>query len=187
MEELKKDFSEPYLEEREGLAVSENRAAANSSVLSPWIAKPAPSVLDWTEEGLETFKDVKVSLKNLCDLCVLTIPSEEDVSVLKLNASGTENLEAGESSDGDPWRPAAVLRREEQEAAELRAAPISQLVGGDVGTTPTVKEKEGDVCNGEGEVCKEQGAVCKEKELEGAKEMNKKKIKENRDQNPNRC
>ena len=56
-----------------------------------------------------------------------------------------------------------------------------------VGTTPTVKEKEGDVCNGEGEVCKEQGAVCKEKELEGAKEMNKKKIKENRDQNPNRC
>ena len=95
---------------------------------------------------------------------------------------GAENLDADalsrqawESSDGDPWRPAAVLRREEQEAAELRAAPIPQLVGGDVGTTPTVKEKEGDVCKEEGEVCKEQGAVCKEKELEGAKERNKKK------------
>ena len=25
-----------------------------------------------------------------------------------------------------------------------------------VGTTPTVKEKEGDVCNGEGEVCKKE-------------------------------
>ena len=56
-----------------------------------------------------------------------------------------------------------------------------------MGTTPTVKEKEGDVCKEEGEVCKEQGAVCKEKELEGAKERNKKKMKEKRDQNPDRC
>ena len=47
--------------------------------------------------------------------------------------------QAWDSSVGDPWRPAAVLEREE---AELRAAPTSLKVGGDVGTSPTMKEKE---------------------------------------------
>ena len=256
--------------------------AKMSSVLSPWTAKSAPSVVEWTEEGLETFKDIKLSLVNLC---VLTIPSEEDVFILHSDASGAgvgatlnvmrdgvkrpvayyskqlqgaeqrysateleglavyrsinffahylfgrrftvitdhkalvsflkskvlnkrlqgwmiqlqqydfvieyrpgaENLDADalsrqawESSDGDPWRPAAVLRREEQEAAELRAAPNSQLVGGDVGTSPTVKEKEKEKdAEGEG---------SKEKELEGSKERNKKKMKGKRDENPDRC
>ena len=256
--------------------------AKMSSVLSPWTAKSATSVVEWTEEGLETFKDIKVSLVNLC---VLTIPSEEDVFILHSDASGAgvgatlnvrrdcvkrpvayyskqlqgaeqrysateleglavyrsinffahylfgrrftvitdhkalvsflksrvlnkrlqgwmiqlqqydfvieyrpgaENLDADalsrqawESSDGDPWRPAAVLRREEQEAAELRAAPNSQLVGGDVGTSPTVKEKEKEK-DGEGE-------GSKEKELEGSKERNKKKMKGKGEENPYRC
>ena len=222
-----------------------------SSVLSPWTSKSAPSVVEWTEEGLEAFKAIKVSL---VDLCVLTIPSEEDVFVLHSDASGAgvgatlnvvrddqklpvayyskqlqgaehnysateleglavfrsinffahylfgarfkaitdhkvlvsflkskvlnkrlqgwmiqlqqfdfsieyrpgvENLDvdalsrqAWDSSAGDPWRPAAVLKREEE---ELRAAPKSQEVGGDVGISPTVKEKEGS----EGEGSKE--------------------------------
>ena len=222
--------------------------ARMSSVLSPWTAKLAPSVVEWTEEGLEAFRDIKVSLVNLC---ILTIPSEEDVFVLHCDASGAgvgatlnvtregesrpaayfskqlqgaekrysateleglavyrsinffahylfgrtftvvtdhkalvsflkskvlnktlqgwmlqllqfdftivyrpgvEHLDADalsrqawQSSEGDPWRPAAILQREEreqEEADELRAAPNSQLVGGDVGTSPTGKKKE---------------------------------------------
>ena len=137
----------------EGLAVSENRAAANTSVLSPRIAKPAPSAVDWTEEGLETFKDSEVSPVKLS---ILTISSEEDVFVFH---------------DGE----SAVLERKELEyAAEttgLRAAPISQLVGGDVGTSPTDKKEES--VKGE-EPAEEKVAVCKRKELEEAKERNKK-------------
>ena len=225
--------------------------ARMSSVLSPWTAKLAPSVVEWTKEGLEAFKDIKVSLVNLC---VLTIPSEEDVFVLHCDASGAgvgatlnvtregesrpaayfskqlqgaekrysateleglavyrsinffahylfgrtftvvtdhkalvsflksrvlnrrlqgwmlqllqydfsiiyrpgvEHLDADalsrqawKSTEGDPWRPAAILQREEkeqEETDELRAAPNSQLVGGDVGTSPTeekLKSKE---------------------------------------------
>ena len=217
--------------------------ARMSSVLSPWTAKLAPSVVEWTEEGLQAFRDIKVSL---VELCILTIPSEEDVFVLHCDASGAgvgatlnvirdgearpaayfskqlqgaekrysateleglavyrsinffshylfgrtfkvitdhkalvsflkskvlnrrlqgwmlqllqfdfsieyrpgaEHLDADalsrqswQSSEGDPWRPAAILQREENEQVktnELRAAPKSQLVGGDVGTSPT--------------------------------------------------
>ena len=213
-----------------------------SSVLSPGTSKSAPSVVEWTEERLEAFKAIKVSL---VDLCVLTIPTQTDVFTLHTDASGagigaTLNVEregktrpvayyskqlqgaqtrysateleglaifksinyfahflfgchftvvtdhkalvaflhsrklnrrlqgwilqlqqydfsieyrpgmenadadalsrqAWDSSVGDPWRPAAVLEREE---AELRAAPTSLKVGGDVGTSPTMKEKE---------------------------------------------
>ena len=213
-----------------------------SSVLSPWTSKSAPSVVEWTEEGLGIFKVIKVSLVNLCKL---TIPSQEDVFILHSDASGagigatlnviregqkkpvayfskqlqgaehnysateleglavfrsinffahyllgtrftvitdhkalvsflkskvlnrrlqgwmiqlqqydfsieyrpgTENADADalsrqawDSGEGDPWRPAAVLGHEDE---ELRAAPISQVVGGDVGTSPTDMEKE---------------------------------------------
>ena len=213
-----------------------------SSVLSPGTSKSAASVVEWTEERLEAFKAIKVSL---VDLCVLTIPTQTDVFTLHTDASGagigaTLNVEregktrpvayyskqlqgaqtrysateleglaifksinyfahflfgchftvvtdhkalvaflhsrklnrrlqgwilqlqqydfsieyrpgmenadadalsrqAWDSSVGDPWRPAAVLEREE---AELRAAPTSLKVGGDVGTSPTMKEKE---------------------------------------------
>ena len=222
--------------------------ARMSSVLSPWTAKLSPSVVEWTEEGLQAFRDIKVSL---IDLCVLTIPSEEDVFVLHCDASGAgvgatlnvtregelrpaayfskqlqgaekrycateleglaiyrsinffshylfgrsfmvvtdhkalvsflksrvlnrrlqgwmlqlqqfdfsivyrpgaEHLDADalsrqawQSSDSDPWKPAAILQREEMEQAEadeLRAAPKPQVVGGDVGTSPTGKKEK---------------------------------------------
>ena len=169
--------------------------ARMSSVLSPWTAKLAPSVVEWTEEGLLAFRDIKVSLVHLC---ILTIPSEEDVFLLHYDASGAgrtftvitdhkalvsflkskvlnrrlqgwmqqllqydfsieyqpgvEHLDADalsrqawQSSEGDPWRPAAILQREEkeqEEADKLRAATNSQLVGGDVGTSPTGEKKQ---------------------------------------------
>ena len=231
--------------------------AKMSSVLSPWTAKLSPSVVEWTKEGLEAFKDIKVSLINLC---ILTIPSEEDVFVLHCDASGAgvgatlnvtregesrpaayfskqlqgaekrysateleglavyrsinffshylfgrtftvvtdhkalvsflksrvlnkrlqgwmlqlqqfdftiiyrpgaEHLDADalsrqawQSSEGDPWRPAAIFQREEkeqEEADELRAAPNSQVVGGDVGTSPTGKKKEKSQASGASE------------------------------------
>ena len=225
--------------------------ARMSSVLSPWTAKLSPSVVEWTEEGLQAFRDIKVCL---IDLCVLTVPSEEDVFVLHCDASGAgvgatlnvsrdgelrpaayyskqlqgaeknysateleglavyrsinffshylfgrtftvvtdhkalvsflkssvlnrrlhgwmiqllqfdfsiiyrpgvEHLDADalsrqawKSTEGDPWKPAAILQREEkeqEEADKLRAAPKSQLVGGDVGSSPTEeKEESGD-------------------------------------------
>ena len=222
--------------------------ARMSSVLSPWTAKLSPSVVEWTEEGLEAFRNIKVCL---IDLCVLTVPSEEDVFVLHCDASGAgvgatlnvtrdgelrpaayyskqlqgaeknysateleglavyrsinffshylfgrtftvvtdhkalvsflksrvlnrrlqgwmlqllqydfsieyrpgvEHLDADalsrqawKSTEGDPWRPAAILQREEkeqEEADKLRAATNSQLVGGDVGTSPTGEKKK---------------------------------------------
>ena len=214
-----------------------------SSVLSPWTSKSAPSVVEWTEVGLEAFKAIKVSLVNLCKL---TIPSQEDVFILHSDASGAgigatlnvlrdgeerpvayyskqlqgaqkrycateleglaifksvhhfahflmgrrftvvtdhkalvaflhskvlnrrlygwmtqlmefdfeivyrpgkENADADalsrqawDTEEGNPWRPAAVAGREE--ADELRAAHSPNRVGGDVGTSPTVKKKE---------------------------------------------
>ena len=213
-----------------------------SSVLSPGTSKSAPSVVEWTEDRLEAFKAIKVSLVNLCQL---TIPSQEDVFILHSDASGAgigatlnvvrdgverpaayyskqlqgaqknysatelEGLaifrsihffahfllgrrftvvtdhkalvaflhsralnkrlygwmtqlmqfdfeivyrpgvdnadadalsrQAWDSGEGDPWRPAAVTGREEE---ELREDPRSQAVGGDVGTSPTIEKKE---------------------------------------------
>ena len=222
--------------------------ARMSSVLTPWTAKLSPSVVEWTEEGLQAFNDIKVSLTNLC---ILTVPSEEDVFILHCDASGAgvgatlnvirdgekrpaayyskqlqgaeknysateleglavyrsvnffahflfgrkfsvltdhkalvsflkskvlnrrlqgwmlqlqqfdftityrpgiEHLDADAlsrqewtSAEGDPWRPAAILQREEDEQAkadELRAVLKTQLVGGGVGTSPTVEKRE---------------------------------------------
>ena len=248
--------------------------ARMSSVLSPWTAKLAPSVVDWTEEGLEAFKDIIVSLVNLC---TLTIPSEEDVFVLHCDASGAgvgatlnvtrdgekrpvayyskqlqgaehrysateleglavyrsinffshflfgrtftvltdhkalvsflksrvlnkrlqgwmlqllqydfsiiyrpgvEHLDADalsrqawKSSEGDPWRPAAVLQREELrdvvDSTGLRAAPNSQLVGGDVGTTPTIEssvQKQGSSVQKEESSVQEAGSSVQKEE-----------------------
>ena len=56
-----------------------------SSVLPPGTSKSAPSVVEWTEERLEAFKAIKVSL---VDLCVLTIPTQTDVFTLHTDASG---------------------------------------------------------------------------------------------------
>ena len=56
-----------------------------SSVLTPWTAKSAPSIVGWTVEGQEAFERIKVSLvKCVC----LTIPSQADVFTLNTDASG---------------------------------------------------------------------------------------------------
>ena len=56
-----------------------------SSVLSPATSKAAPSVVEWTEARLEAFHHIKVCL---CNVCTLTIPSQEDTFVLHTDASG---------------------------------------------------------------------------------------------------
>ena len=127
--------------------------ARRSSVLSPWTINVALSVVERTEEELQVFRDVMVSLGYFC---IFTIPSEEDVFVLLLyfdvSGPGMEHLnadalsrQAWKSTEGDPWRPDAILQREEkeqEEADKLRAATNSQLVGGDVGTSPTGEKKQ---------------------------------------------
>ena len=56
-----------------------------SSLSTPATSEFAPSVVGWSEERLEAFQHLKVCL---CDVCVLTIPSQEDVFVLHTDASG---------------------------------------------------------------------------------------------------
>ena len=56
-----------------------------SSVLSPLTTKSAPCVVCWTVEGLEAFARLKVSL---VDVCVLTVPTQQDNFVLHTDASG---------------------------------------------------------------------------------------------------
>ena len=56
-----------------------------SSLLSPDTSKFAPNVVNWDGEKLEAFNHLKVCL---CDVCVLTIPSQEDCFVLHTDASG---------------------------------------------------------------------------------------------------
>ena len=56
-----------------------------SSVLSPATSKIAPSVVGWTDVRLEAFHAIKVCLINIC---VLTVPSLEDVFTLHTDASG---------------------------------------------------------------------------------------------------
>ena len=56
-----------------------------SSVLSPLTTKSAPCVVCWTAEGLDAFTGLKVSL---VDVCVLTVPTQQDHFVLHTDASG---------------------------------------------------------------------------------------------------
>ena len=56
-----------------------------SSALTPATSKAAPGVVGWTEAMLEAFRHLKVCL---CDVCKLTIPSQEDTFVLHTDASG---------------------------------------------------------------------------------------------------
>ena len=56
-----------------------------SSLLSPGTSKFAPGVVVWDGERLEAFNHLKVCL---VDVCVLTIPSQEDCFVLHTDASG---------------------------------------------------------------------------------------------------
>ena len=54
-----------------------------SSVLTPATSKAAPSVVGWSEAMLEAFRHLKVCL---CDVCTITIPSQEDSFVLHTDA-----------------------------------------------------------------------------------------------------
>ena len=67
-----------------------------SAVLSPWTSKSAPSVVNWTPEGLGAFDRMKVSL---VDVCCLTIPTQEDTFTLHCDASG-----AGIGATLNVWR-----------------------------------------------------------------------------------
>ena len=60
--------------------------ARMTSVLTPLTAKNAPSVVNWTPEGLEAFTRIKVSL---VDVACLTVPTQQDEFVLHCDASGT--------------------------------------------------------------------------------------------------
>ena len=90
-----------------------------SCILSPATAKPAPSVVQWTEERLEAFNSIKVCLVNVC---VLTIPSQEDVFIIHTDASGSgigatlNVLREGEE------RPAAYFSRQLQGAQKNYSA-----------------------------------------------------------------
>ena len=55
-----------------------------SSVLTPATSKAVPGVVGWTEAMLEAFSHLRVCLY---DVCVLTIPSQEDTFVLHSDAS----------------------------------------------------------------------------------------------------
>ena len=63
------------------------RGIANySSLLSPATSKFAPGVVEWNQDRLEAFQHLKVCL---VDVCVLTIPSQEDTFILHTDASGS--------------------------------------------------------------------------------------------------
>ena len=87
--------------------------ASMSSVLSPGTSKSAPSVVEWTEEGLEAFNRIRVSLVNICSL---TIPSQEDVFTLHTDASGAGIGATLNVTREGKERPAAYFSRQLQGA-----------------------------------------------------------------------
>ena len=56
-----------------------------SSVLSPATSKTAPNVIDWSSAMLDAFNHLRCKLVSVC---MLTIPSQEDVFCLHTDASG---------------------------------------------------------------------------------------------------
>ena len=119
-----------------------------SSVLSPATSKAAPSVVVWDGARLKAFNTL---IGMLCDVCVLTIPSSEDVfvfnlqeGVLKLLDFHFEIVYRPGSANGDAdglsrqaWCNLEVENSEEFE--QLRTAGVSQF-GGDVGAEPPQME-----------------------------------------------
>ena len=90
-----------------------------SSVLSPATSKPAPSVVQWNKEMLEAFNAIKVCLVHVC---VLTIPSQEDIFVLHTDASGAGiGATLNVIRDGEE-RPAAYFSRQLQGAQQRYSA-----------------------------------------------------------------
>ena len=76
-------------------------------------------MVGWTEERLEAFNSIKVCLVNIC---VLTIPSQEDVFVLHTDASGAGiGATLNVIRDGEE-RPAAYFSRQLQGAQRRYSA-----------------------------------------------------------------
>ena len=90
-----------------------------SSVLSPATSKIAPSVVGWTEVRLEAFQAIKVCLTNIC---VLTVPSLEDVFSIHSDASGAGiGATLNVVRDGEK-RPVAYFSRQLQGAQKRYSA-----------------------------------------------------------------
>ena len=64
--------------------------ARYSSALSPSTSISAPAVVDWQDSKLEAFNHLRVSL---CNMCILTIPSSEDMFCLHTDASSLASKE----------------------------------------------------------------------------------------------
>ena len=96
------------------------RGFANySSLLSPATSKFAPGVVEWNQDRLEAFKHLKVCL---VDVCVLTIPSQEDTFILHTDASGSGiGATLNVIRDGIE-RPAAYFSRQLQGAQKNYSA-----------------------------------------------------------------
>ena len=119
-----------------------------SSVLSPATSKAAPSVVVWDGARLKAFNTL---IGMLCDICVLTIPSSEDVFVFNLQEGVLKLLDfhfeivyrpgrLNGDADGlsrQAWCNLEVENSEEFE--QLRTAGVSR-VGGDVGAEPPQME-----------------------------------------------
>ena len=90
-----------------------------TSVLSPSTSKVAPSVVEWTEEKLEAFKAIKVSLVNVC---ILTVPNLQDEFSLHTDASGAGIGATLNVNRGGESRPAAYYSRQLQGAQKRYSA-----------------------------------------------------------------
>ena len=92
--------------------------AKYSSLLSPGTSKFAPGVVEWNEGKLEAFQHLKVCL---CDVCVLTVPSLEDVFVLHTDASGAGRATLNVLREGIE-KPVAFFSRQLQGAQKHYSA-----------------------------------------------------------------
>ena len=105
-------------------------------------SQPSPSVVVWDGARLKAFYTL---IGMLCDVCVLTIPSSEDVCVFNLQEGVLKFLDfhleivyrpGSANGDGDGLSRQEWCNFEESvdmDDTQLRAAALSQI-GGDVGT-----------------------------------------------------
>ena len=93
--------------------------ASFSSLLSPDTSKYAPSVVRWDGRKLEAFNHLKVCLVNVC---VLTIPSQEDCFSLHTHASGRGIGATLNVVREDIERPVAYFSRQLQGAQKHYSA-----------------------------------------------------------------
>ena len=93
--------------------------ASYSSLLSPATSKKAPSVVSWDQSMLDAFHSLRVSL---VDVCVLTVPSLEDVFILNTDASGAGIGAALYVVRDDVELPVAFFSKQLQGAQKMYSA-----------------------------------------------------------------